>query len=53
MKRLSIVTLLALLVPTLAWAQAYPSKVVENVGGAGGTIGAAKASPDGHALLTG
>ena len=81
------VELLSLLVPALAWAQAYPAKVVtivvpfsaggptdtvtrlvgqamskalggtvfvENVAGAGGTIGpsrAAKATPDGHTLL--
>ena len=87
MKRASILVLLTILLPSLAWGQAYPTKVitiivpfsaggptdtvtrllaqsmgktlgqqviVENVGGAGGTIGAtraAKAAPDGYTLL--
>ena len=87
MKRSHVLMSLAILVPGLVWAQAYPTKVitiivpfsaggptdtvtrllaqsmgktlgqqviVENVGGAGGTIGAtraAKAAPDGYTLL--
>jgi tripartite-type tricarboxylate transporter receptor subunit TctC len=87
MRRTLVVAVLVLLLPVLAWGQAYPSKVitiivpfaaggptdtvtrliaqsmgktlgqqviVENVGGAGGTIGAtraAKAAPDGYTLL--
>jgi tripartite-type tricarboxylate transporter receptor subunit TctC len=87
MKRASILVLLTILLPSLAWGQAYPTKVitiivpfsaggptdtvtrllaqsmgktlgqqviVENVGGAGGTIGAtraAKAASDGYTLL--
>jgi putative tricarboxylic transport membrane protein len=87
MKRTLAFAILVLMLPALAWGQAYPSKVitiivpfsaggptdtvtrlvaqamgktlgqqviVENVGGAGGTIGAtraAKAAPDGYTLL--
>jgi tripartite-type tricarboxylate transporter receptor subunit TctC len=87
MKKAMLLAVLCVLVPGLAWAQAYPTKVVtiivpfaaggptdtvtrlvaqamskslgqqiivENVGGAGGTIGAAraaKATPDGHTLF--
>jgi putative tricarboxylic transport membrane protein len=87
MKRTLAFAILVLMLPALAWGQAYPSKaitiivpfsaggptdtvtrlvaqamgktlgqqvIVENVGGAGGTIGAtraAKAAPDGYTLL--
>jgi tripartite-type tricarboxylate transporter receptor subunit TctC len=87
MKRTLAFAILVLMLPALAWGQAYPGKVitiivpfsaggptdtvtrlvaqamgktlgqqviVENVGGAGGTIGAtraAKAAPDGYTLL--